>query len=227
VTARGEKKPVRLKAPLTAKAVQRLRAGDQVLLSGSVYTARDTAHLRLVQTIHDKKPLPFDLKGQIIYYAGPAPAPPGKSSGSVGPTTSSRMDLYTPTLLNAGLRGMIGKGTRSVDVRKAMVKHKAIYMAAIGGAGALIAQRITSSDIVAYPELGPEAIRCLEVRELPLVVADDIYGGDLFEEGQKAYAQPSPEGGRPHRKPLPTFSKARGNGKTSPRAARRVRRKKT
>jgi fumarate hydratase subunit beta len=227
VTARGEKKPVRLKTPLTAKAVQRLRAGDRVLLSGPVYTARDTAHLRLVQTIHDKKPLPFDLKGQVIYYAGPAPAPPGKSSGSVGPTTSSRMDLYTPALLNAGLRGMIGKGTRSADVRKAMVRHKAVYMAAIGGAGALIAQRVVSSETIAYPELGPEAIRRLEVSDLPLVVADDIYGGDLYEEGQKAYAQPSPEGGRPRRKPLPTFSRARDSTRSGVRTARRSRRKST
>lgn len=180
--------PIRVITPLSEDTVSSLRVGDRVLLSGTVYSGRDTAHLRLVQTIHDGKPLPLELKGQVMYYMGPSPARPGKVIGAAGPTTSSRMDPYTPALLDAGLKGMIGKGPRGDRVREAITRRKAVYFAAIGGAGALIAESIVSSEIVAYEPLGPEAIRRLEVKDFPLIVANDMHGGDLFEQGVEAYA---------------------------------------
>jgi fumarate hydratase subunit beta len=158
-----------------------------VLLSGVLYVARDAAHKRMVEALEKSKPLPFDIKGQTLYYMGPSPAPPGRVIGSAGPTTSARMDVYTPRLLAAGLKGMVGKGVRSKEARDAMRKHKAVYLAAIGGAGALISKTIIKSEVIAYPELGPEAILKLEVKDFPATVINDIYGGDLYTEGKKKY----------------------------------------
>jgi fumarate hydratase subunit beta len=182
------KKPVRLSTPLRAEDLEKLRIGDRVLLSGIIYTARDAAHKRIEQLIRNDEPLPFELQGQVIYYVGPAPAKPGKPVGSAGPTTSYRMDPYAPGLIARGIKGMIGKGVRNREVREAMQRYKAVYFAAIGGAGALIARSIVSAEVIAYPELGPEAIRRLEVMDFPVIVANDIHGGDLYEEGIKAYA---------------------------------------
>jgi fumarate hydratase subunit beta len=164
-----------------------LRVGDQVSISGVIFTARDAAHNRLVETLKAGRPLPVDFKDQIIYYAGPTPAKPGKVIGSCGPTTSSRMDAYTPTLLEQGLRGMIGKGPRSKEVIDSMKKHGAVYFAAIGGAAALIANSIKSVEIIAYPELGPEAIRRMEVVDYPCIVAIDAEGNNLYELGVRQY----------------------------------------
>ncbi len=173
--------PIRLNTPLTAADIEQLRAGDAVLLSGEVYTARDAAHKRLTELLDRGEDLPIDLRGAVIYYCGPTPAPPGKPIGSAGPTTSYRMDAYTPRLLALGLKGTIGKGGRADAVKRALVEHKAAYFGAIGGAGALLAQRITSARVVAYEDLGPEAIRLLRVEEFPLHVAYDCHGGDVYE----------------------------------------------
>lgn len=175
--------------PLTEATVADLRAGDQVLISGTLYVGRDAAHKRLVALLEEGKALPFDPRGQIIYYMGPAPAKPGHVSGSAGPTTSGRMDPYTPALLKAGLKGMIGKGNRSAAVRQAIQEYKAVYFAAIGGAGALIAKSITASRVIAYPELGAEALLELQVTNFPAIVVNDIYGGDAYEDGKRAYRQ--------------------------------------
>ncbi len=177
----------KISLPLTEKAIASLKAGDDLLLSGVLYVARDTAHKIMVEALDRGEPLPFDIKGQTIYYMGPSPAPPGRVIGSAGPTTSSRMDAYTPRLLAAGLKGMIGKGARSKKVRDAMKKYKAVYLAAVGGAGALISKTITKSEVVAYPELGPEAILKIEVKDFPATVINDIYGGDLYAEGKAQY----------------------------------------
>jgi fumarate hydratase subunit beta len=180
---------ITLQTPLSDSDTTPLRIGDRVLLSGTVYTARDAAHKRLVDLMDRGKPLPFDLKGAVIYYVGPAPAPPGKPIGSAGPTTSYRMDAFAPRLIEAGLKGMIGKGARANEVIEAIKTFKAIYFGAIGGSGALIAQSIVASEIIAYEDLGPEAIRRLEVKNLPLFVVNDTYGSDLYEEGVKKYAE--------------------------------------
>ncbi len=180
---------IKLKTPLTVADVESLRIGDRVLLSGIIYTARDAAHKRLIDLMDVGKPLPFELKGNVIYYVGPAPAPPGKPIGSAGPTTSYRMDPFAPRLLAAGLKGMIGKGNRAPEVVEAIKKYKAIYFGAIGGAGALMAKSIISSEVIAYEDLGPEAIRRLEVKDLPLFVINDTFGGDLYQEGMKRYAE--------------------------------------
>ena len=164
-----------------------LRAGDQVLLSGVVYTARDAAHLRLVEAMERGEALPLPLQGQVIYYAGPTPTPAGRAIGSIGPTTSIRMDAYTPKLLEKGLRGMIGKGKRTAPVVEAMQAYPAVYFAAIGGAAALMASCVTSCEVIAYDDLGPESIKLLTLQELPLVVAVDAQGGDAFAQGQAAY----------------------------------------
>jgi len=177
----------RITTPLTEDVIADLRIGDRVLISGILYTARDAAHKRLVELIEQGKPLPIDLQGQVIYYVGPAPAKPGQVIGSAGPTTSYRMDPYTIPLLQLGLKGMIGKGNRSPEIRKACQEYKAVYFEAVGGAGALLAKRIVSVEIVAYEDLGPEAIRRLEVKDFPVIVANDIYGGDIFEEGVRKY----------------------------------------
>jgi fumarate hydratase subunit beta len=182
---------IRLRPPLFDADVEALRAGDPVLISGTVYTARDAAHARLVELIHAGKELPFDLRGQVIYFVGPTPAPAGRPIGSAGPTTSYRMDPYSPLLLEHGLKGMIGKGKRSPEVLEAMGKFKGVYFAAVGGAGALISQRIKGAEVVAYEDLGPEAIRKLQVADFPAVVVNDCHGGDLYAEGRQAYARPA------------------------------------
>ncbi len=176
-----------LKTPLTEEDVRKLVAGDKVSLSGIVYTARDAAHKRLVELLEKGEGLPMSLEGQIIYYVGPAPTPPGKAIGSAGPTTSYRMDPYTPALIENGLRGMIGKGERSDKVVDAMKKHGAVYFAATGGAAALISKRITAAEVIAYEDLGAEAIRELTVEDFPVIVAQDASGGNIYTEGQKKY----------------------------------------
>jgi fumarate hydratase subunit beta len=173
--------------PLTDEVIASLKAGDKVLLTGVIYAARDAAHKRMVEALEQGKPLPFDIKGQTIYYMGPTPARPGQPIGSAGPTTSGRMDVYTPRLLAAGLKGMIGKGMRSPAVKEALKKYKAVYLAALGGAGALISRSIKKSEVVAYGELEAEAVRRLEVVDFPAMVANDVYGGDLYQEGKARY----------------------------------------
>lgn len=182
----------RVSAPLSDNVVQDLRAGDEVLISGVIYAARDAAHKRMVDLLSKGERLPFDIEGQIVYYAGPTPTRPGEVIGSAGPTTSYRMDPYAPLLIQHGLKGMIGKGQRTEPVVEAMKKFKAVYFAAVGGAGALIARAVKSNKIVAYEELGPEAVRMLEVVDFPVIVAQDCYGGDLFVEGVKKYGRPYP-----------------------------------
>jgi fumarate hydratase subunit beta len=180
--------PKKIALPLTEKTLTDLKAGENVLLSGVLYVARDAAHRKMIETLDKGESLPFDIKDQTLYYMGPSPAPPGKVIGSAGPTTSVRMDAYTPRLLAAGLKGMIGKGVRSAEVKDAIKKYQAIYFAAVGGAGALISKTITKSEVIAYPELGPEAILRLEVKDFPVTVINDIYGGDLYIEGKKKYS---------------------------------------
>lgn len=179
---------IKLKPPLSDADVEGLHMGDQVLISGAIYTGRDAAHKRLTDLIQAGKPLPLEIQGQIIYYVGPSPAKPGRPVGAAGPTTSYRMDAYAPELMRLGLKGMIGKGARNQDVKDAMATFKAVYFAAIGGAGALMAQTIKDAEIVAYEDLGPEAIRRLEVVEFPVIVVNDVRGNDLYEEGVKKYA---------------------------------------
>lgn len=179
--------PVKLTTPLSDEQVAKLRAGDRVLISGRLLTARDAAHKRLFELAKAGQKLPVDLRGQVIYYVGPTPGKPGEIIGSAGPTTSGRVDSYTPALLALGLKGMIGKGSRSQEVRQAMVQHRAVYLAAVGGAGALLRKRIRKSEVVAYPELGTEAIRLLEVEDFPAIVVNDTHGADLYEDGQKVY----------------------------------------
>ena len=178
---------IRITPPLSDEDITKLKIGDRVLITGKILTGRDSAHKRLYDLIQKGEDLPVEIKGQIIYYVGPAPAKPGHVIGSAGPTTSYRMDPYAPLLMEHGLKGMIGKGVRSQTVRDAMKKHKAVYFAATGGAGALIARNIKSAKIVAYEDLGPEAIRELEVEDFPVIVANDAFGGDLYEEGMKKY----------------------------------------
>ncbi len=178
-----------ISTPLTEEVIADLRAGDQVLITGTLYVGRDAAHKRLVALLQEGKPLPFDPRGQVIYYMGPAPAKPGQVSGSAGPTTSGRMDPYTIPLLQAGLKGMIGKGNRSEAVRRALQEYRAVYFAAIGGAGALIARSIVESEVIAYPELGAEALLRLRVVDFPAIVVNDIYGGDAYEDGKRMYRQ--------------------------------------
>ena len=179
--------PIRLKTPLSNEDVQRLKSGDRVLISGIIYTGRDAAHKRLLDTLKAGQVLPFDLEGQIIYYVGPTPAKPGHAFGSAGPTTSYRMDAYAPALMERGLKGMIGKGMRSEAVKEAMKKYRAVYFAATGGAGALLGKRVKRAEIVAYEDLGPEAVRRLEVEDLPAVVVNDVRGNDLYVEGENKY----------------------------------------
>ena len=175
--------------PFTKEDALKLKAGDQVLLSGTIYTGRDAAHKRMVALIQEGKPLPFDVENQIIYYVGPTPAKPGHVFGSGGPTTSGRMDAYAPTMLSLGLRGMIGKGYRNENVKKAMIEYSGVYFGAIGGAGAYIRQCVQSCEVIAFDDLGPEAIRRLVVKDFPLTVIIDAYGNDLYEIGRKAYLE--------------------------------------
>lgn len=170
---------IKVSTPLSDEAINSLSAGDSVLLSGEIYTARDAAHKRMTELLDAGTPLPFDIKNQAVYYAGPCPASSGHIIGSVGPTTSSRMDAYSPRLIKEGLRVMIGKGSRSEDVIDAIKEHKGIYLTAVGGAGAFYAQCVTKSEIVAFEDLGPEAIHKLTVRDMPLVVAVDYNGNSI------------------------------------------------
>lgn len=173
---------IRLRTPLGAADLEKLNAGDRVLISGKIYTARDTAHRRLVESLDAGRALPLVLQGQVIYYCGPTPAKPGRPIGSAGPTTSYRMDSYAPRLIELGLKGMIGKGKRSPAVVEAMKKFGAVYFGATGGAGALLAKRIRSARVIAYEDLGPEAVRELEVEDFPVVVINDTRGNDLYEQ---------------------------------------------
>ncbi|MBL7209919.1 MAG: Fe-S-containing hydro-lyase [Dehalococcoidia bacterium] len=177
----------KVKLPLTDDTLEDLKAGDNILLTGVMYVARDAAHKRMVEALDQGKPLPFDIKGQTIYFMGPSPAKPGQPIGSAGPTTSGRMDSYSPRLISEGLKGMIGKGMRSQAVKDAMKEYKAVYLAAVGGAGALISKSIKKSEVVAYEELGAEAVLRMEVEDFPATVINDIYGGDLYEEGKARY----------------------------------------
>ena len=177
----------KLTTPLTREKVRQLRSGDTVRLTGVIYTARDAAHKRLVELVKEGKPLPFDVKDATIYYVGPTPAKPGQAIGSAGPTTSYRMDAYAPTLIALGETGMIGKGKRSDEVVAAMKEHGAVYFGAIGGAGALLSKCIKKAELVAYEDLGAEAIRRLEVEDFPVVVIIDSQGNNLYESGRKDY----------------------------------------
>lgn len=179
----------KITTPLTEEMAKELKAGDTVLISGTIYTARDAAHKRLVDLLDKGEELPVDLRDQIIYYVGPTPPKPGMALGSAGPTTSYRMDAYSPKLLDLGLRGMIGKGYRSEEVVEAMKRNNSVYFAAIGGAAALIGKAIVKAEIVAYEDLGAEAIRKLEVKDLPVVVVIDTKGNDLYTMGQQGYLE--------------------------------------
>jgi fumarate hydratase subunit beta len=179
--------PVKISPPLTDDVIMKLKAGNRVLITGVIYTGRDMAHKYIVEGHQKGEKLPFDLKGQILYYTGPTPSPPGRPIGSAGPTTSYRMDKFTPYLLELGLKGMIGKGPRGQDVKDAIKKHKAIYFAAIGGAGALISKAIRKAELIAYPDLGTEAVMRLEVEDFPAVVVNDVHGGDLYMMGVEQY----------------------------------------
>jgi fumarate hydratase subunit beta len=180
-------KTYNLTTPLSDEDVSQLRCGDVVNLSGTIYTARDAAHKKIVDLMAEGKELPFDLKGSVIYFVGPTPPKPGDPIGSAGPTTSYRMDSFSPTLIEAGQKGMIGKGKRDMAVRDACQKHKAVYFGATGGAGALLGKQIKTAKVIAYPELGPEAIRELTVENFPVAVVNDTYGCDLYEEGRKKF----------------------------------------
>ncbi len=177
----------KLTTPLRDADLEKLRIGDSVEITGTIYTGRDAAHKRLCDLLAEGKDMPIDVKGQVIYFVGPSPAKPGKPIGSAGPTTSYRMDAYSPKLIAIGLKGMIGKGQRSREVRDACVEHKCVYLAAVGGAGALVAKSIKEAEIVAYEDLGPEAIRKLRVESFPAVVANDVHGGDLYDKGVEKY----------------------------------------
>ncbi|MDQ7822078.1 MAG: Fe-S-containing hydro-lyase [Candidatus Eremiobacteraeota bacterium] len=177
----------RLTLPLTLEAVKALRAGMNVTLEGELLVARDTAHKRLYEALEKKEKLPVSLKDQTIYYMGPSPARPGQVIGAAGPTTSGRMDFYTPRLLAEGVRGLIGKGERSKEVKEALVSYQAIYFSAIGGIGALLSKKIKEVNILAYEDLGAEALRLIRVSDFPAVVVLDTYGGNLYEEGRRSY----------------------------------------
>ncbi len=181
--------PMEIRPPLTDDIIEKLRAGDRVVITGVIYAARDMAHKYMVEGHKRGESLPFDLRGQVLYYTGPTPAAPGRPIGSAGPTTSYRLDKYTPYLIELGLKGMIGKGPRGQEVKDAIKKHKAVYFAAIGGAGALISKKIRKADVIAYPELGTESIMRLEVEDFPAVVVNDVYGEDLYRIGLEKYKE--------------------------------------
>jgi len=176
-----------LTTPLSSEDTKQLKAGDTVFLSGTIFTARDAAHKRLVELIEKGEELPFDLEGSVIYFVGPTPPKPGDPIGSAGPTTSYRMDSYSPTMLKHGSKGMIGKGKRNQEVKDACVAYDGIYFGATGGAGALLGKQIKSAEVIAYPELGPEAVRKLEVEKFPVTVINDTYGNDLYQMGREQY----------------------------------------
>ena len=179
--------PVPLSLPLSPDDLPALRSGDSVLLSGTVYAARDAAHARMAEAIAAGEPLPFDPDGQVVYFVGPTPARPGHAIGSAGPTTATRMDPYSPLLVERGLRGMIGKGRRGPEVRESMRTHGCVYFGAIEGTAALLARRVVSAEVVAYEDLGTEAVRRLEVVDFPVVVVNDLHGGDLYDEGPRRW----------------------------------------
>lgn len=170
----------KLQTPLSEKDILKLKIGDVVLLTGTIYTARDAAHKRLIESLDKKEALPFSLEGSVIYYVGPTPPPPGRPIGAAGPTTSYRMDPYAPRLYELGLKASIGKGKRNQDVKEALQKYKGVYLAATGGAGALLAQRIKKAEVIAHEDLGPEAVRALEVEDFPTLVVNDAHGGELY-----------------------------------------------
>jgi fumarate hydratase subunit beta len=176
-----------LTTPLTSEDTKQLQAGDTVLLSGTIYTARDAAHSRLVKLIEAGEELPFDLEGSVIYFVGPTPPKPGDPIGSAGPTTSYRMDSFSPTMLKHGSKGMIGKGKRSQEVKDACIEYDGIYFGATGGAGALLGKKITSAEVIAYPELGPEAVRKITVVDFPVTVVNDTHGNDIYQIGRTQY----------------------------------------
>lgn len=178
---------VYLTTPLTDDKIKDLKIGDEVFLSGIVYTARDAAHQKLVDLLKDNKELPFDINGSVIYYVGPSPAQPGQAIGAAGPTTSYRMDSFVEDLLQEGMKGMIGKGSRSEEVIEGMKNHIAVYFGATGGAAALLSKTVTKAEVIAFEELGPEAIRRLEVKDMPLIVVNDCTGKDLYVEGRKKW----------------------------------------
>jgi len=177
----------KIQTPLDDSTVEKLKAGEKVFLNGFIFTARDAAHKKFFEALDKGEELPFDMRNQVIYYCGPSPAPPGRVIGSCGPTTSGRMDAYAPRLISLGLKGMIGKGKRSAAVKDVLRQYKAVYFGATGGAGALLSRSVVSSEIVAYEDLGPEAVVKLGVKDLPLFVINDMYGNDLYEAGIQQY----------------------------------------
>ena len=178
-----------IQTPLTEEIAQTLKAGDYVYITGTIYTARDAAHKRMQEALDAGEPLPIEMKDNVIYYMGPSPAREGRPIGSAGPTTASRMDKYAPRLLDLGLKGMIGKGKRSQAVKEAIIRNKAVYFAAVGGAGALLSKSILSSEVVAYDDLGTEAIRRLEVKDFPVIVVIDSEGNNLYETAIEEFKQ--------------------------------------
>lgn len=176
-----------IEVPFSDETAASLHAGDYVYLTGTIYTARDAAHKRMYEALERNERLPFDVRDSVIYYMGPSPARPGRPIGSAGPTTSSRMDKYAPVLIDMGLKGMIGKGRRNQDVKAAIVRNKAVYFAAVGGAGALLSKSIVSSDVIAYEDLGTEAVRRLQVKDFPVIVVADAGGKDLYESAAGQY----------------------------------------
>lgn len=182
----AQEKPT-ITTPLSKNELKKLRTGDRVTVAGVVYTARDAAHLRMHEAIIRGSSLPFDPAGQVLFYVGPTPAPPGKAIGSAGPTTAARMDAFTPMLIERGLKAMIGKGRRCLEVRRAMLEHGCIYLGSVEGTAALLAECIRSAEIVAYPDLGPEAVYQLTVEDFPAIVVNDLHGGDLYESGRNLY----------------------------------------
>jgi fumarate hydratase subunit beta len=190
----SEKDPVRLETPLSKEDVQTLETGHVVRLNGRLYVARDAAHARMAEAIENEDFLPFDPEGQVVYFTGPAPARPGHPLGPAGPTTASRMDPYSPLLIERGLRGMIGKGMRSEEVREAMREHGCVYFGAVEGTAALLARRVREAEVIAYEDLGAEAVRRLVVEDFPVIVINDLYGGDLYLEGRERWRRASSKG---------------------------------
>lgn len=178
-----------INVPFDADIVKELKAGDYVYLTGTIYTARDAAHKRMYEALQNGETLPFDIEGNVIYYMGPSPAREGRPIGSAGPTTASRMDKYTPALLELGMRGMIGKGRRTEAVRESMMKNQAVYFAAVGGAGALLAKSILQAEVIAYEDLGTEAIRKLEIKDFPVIVVMDCEGNNLYDMAIEQYKE--------------------------------------
>jgi fumarate hydratase subunit beta len=182
--------PIQLDTPLSMEDIEPLKTGDVVRLNGVLYTARDAAHARMKQAIEAGEPLPFDPEGQVVYFTGPAPARPGHALGPAGPTTASRMDPYSPLLIERGLRGMVGKGSRSEAVLESMREHRCVYFGAVEGTAALLADCVKEAEVIAYEDLGAEAIRRLVVEDFPVVVVNDLYGGDLYLEGRERWRRP-------------------------------------